>query len=160
MKKTRQPKTESETNDGLLDEADGRRLAQNELRESEERFRHLYNDTPVMLHSIDQSGRLISVSNYWLEVLGYGRSEVLGRKSTEFLTEASRRYAEEVVLPDYFKTGFCKDVPYRIATKSGKTIDVLLSATAERNDSGEIIRSLAVLTDVTERKRADRKSVV
>ncbi len=80
---------------------------------------------------------------------------MLGRKSTEFLTEASRRYAEEVVLPDYFKTGFCKDVPYRIATKSGKTIDVLLSATAERNDSGEIIRSLAVLTDVTERKRAE-----
>jgi len=131
-----------------------RKQIEEALRGSEERFRHLYNDTPVMLHSIDQEGRLVSVSDYWLEVLGYQRNEVLGRKSTEFLTEASLRYANEVVLPAFFKTGFCKDVPYQIVTKSGKILDVLLSATAELNDKGEVVRSLAVMTDVTERNRA------
>lgn len=132
-----------------------RKQMEEALRESEERFRHLYNDTPVMLHSIDQEGRLVSVSDYWLEVLGYERSEVIGRKSTEFLTEASRRFADEAVLPAYFTTGFCKDVPYQIVTKSGKIRDVLLSATAELNDTGEVVRSLAVMTDVTERKLAE-----
>jgi PAS domain S-box-containing protein len=132
-----------------------RKRMEEALRKSEERFRHLYYDTPAMLHSIDQEGRLVSVSDYWLEVLGYERNEVLGWKSTEFLTEASRRYADEVVLPAYFKTGFCKDVPYQIVTKSGKMLDVLLSATAELNDAGEIVRSLAIMTDVTERKRAE-----
>ncbi len=37
------------------------------LREREERYRILYNETPVMLHSIDRNWRLVSVSNYWLE---------------------------------------------------------------------------------------------
>jgi PAS domain S-box-containing protein len=139
----------------LVNDITARKRAEEALRESEERFRRLYSETPAMLHSIDQGGRLLSVSNHWLEVLGYERSEVIGRKSTEFLTEASRRYAEEVVLPAYFRTGLCKDVPYQFVTKGGATIDVLLSATAERDGCGEVIRSMAVMTDVTERKRAE-----
>ena len=42
------------------------------LRLREKRYRHLYSDTPVMLHSIDECGCLISVSNFWLEQMGYG----------------------------------------------------------------------------------------
>lgn len=140
---------------GLIQDITERKRMEEALRESEERFRRLYNDTPAMLHSIDQNGRLLSVSNYWLEVLGYERSEVLGRKSTEFLTEASLRYANETVLPEFFKTGFCKDISYQLLTKGGELIEVLLSATADRNDAGEIVRSMAVMTDVTERKRAE-----
>ena len=97
--------------------------------------RTLYENTPAMLHSLDRNGRLVSVSNYWLEKLGYKRREVIGRKFTEFLTEDSRRTAEEVVMPEYFRTGFGQDVPYQLVKKNGKLIDVLLSATAERGVS-------------------------
>ena len=126
-----------------------------ELRHSEERYRGLYNETPVMLHSIDHEGRLVSVSNYWLETLGYQRSEVLGRLSAEFLTEASRRYATEVVLPEFFRTGSCKEVPYQVVKKSGEVLDVLLSAIVERDSAQRVVRTLAVMVDVTERKRAE-----
>ena len=126
-----------------------------ELKQSEMRYRHLYLDTPVMLHSIDREGRLVSVSNYWLDTLGYEKSEVLGRSITEFHTEASRRYAEEVVIPEFFRTGSCKEVPYQFVKKNGEILDVLLSAIAERNDEGKVVRSLAVMVDVTDRKRAE-----
>ena len=139
----------------LVNDITARKKAEEELRQSEERFRRLYNDTPSMLHSIDHEGRLVSVSNYWLDTLGYERSEVLGRKSTEFLTAASRSYATEVVLPEFFRTGSCKDVPYQIVKKNGEILDVLLSAIAEQDSEGEIVRSLAVMVDVTESKRAE-----
>ncbi|MEM9165134.1 MAG: ATP-binding protein, partial [Cyanobacteria bacterium P01_F01_bin.4] len=126
------------------------------LRTSEQRYRMLYNQTPVMMHSIDRQGRLVSVSDYWLEKMGYTRAEVLYHKSTDFLTEASRQYALKVVLPEYFRTGYCREVPYQFVTKTGKIIDVLLSATAERDASGEVMRSLAVLIDVTERTAIER----
>ncbi len=125
------------------------------LAQSEARYRALAEQAPVIMHSIDRKGRIVSVSDLWLATLGYRREEVIGRRSTEFLTECSRRYATEVVLPAYMRTGICQDVAYQFVKRDGEVIDVLLSAVAERNSSGEILRSVAVLTDVTERKRAE-----
>jgi PAS domain S-box-containing protein len=132
-----------------------RQTAEKALRESEERYRSLYHHTPAMLHSIDTNGRLVSVSDYWIEVLGYDREEVIGRKLTDFFTESSRRYAEETVFPEFFKTGFCKDIPYQFIKKNGDIIDILLSAISDREVEGKPVRSLAVSIDVTERKRAE-----
>jgi PAS domain S-box-containing protein len=139
----------------LVNDITARKKAEEELRHSEERYRLLYNDTPVMLHSIDHDGRLVGVSNYWLETLGYARIEVLGRPLTEFLTPASRSYATEVVFPEFFRTGSCKEVPYQIVKKNGEMLDVNLSAIAERDSEGKVVRSLAVMVDVTERNRAE-----
>ncbi len=132
-----------------------RKEAEEALRNSEEQYRYLYHNTPAMLHSIDTEGRLVSVSDYWLEALGYDRDEVIGRRSTDFLSDSSRRHAQDVVLPDFFRNGFCRDVSYRFRKKNGETIDVLLSAIAERDGDGRVKRSLAVLVDVTELKRAE-----
>ena len=132
-----------------------RQTAEKALRESEARYRRLYHHTPAMLHSIDTKGRIVSVSDYWSEVMGYGRDEVIGRRLTSFFSEQSRRYAEETVFPEFFKTGFIKDIPYQFVNKEGRFIDVLLSAIADRDEEGKIIRTLAVSIDVTERKKAE-----
>ncbi len=132
-----------------------RRSAERALRSSEERFRSLYHHTPAMLHSIDPQGRLISVSGYWAEVMGYDRDEIIGRKLTDFFAPDSRKYAEATVIPEFFKTGFCQDIPYQFIKKNGEKIDVLLSAIADRDANGNIVRSLAVSIDVTQRNRAE-----
>jgi|GEM_PF-1576077 len=130
---------------------------ESQLKEKEALYRSIYKNTPAMLHSIDCYGKIVSVSEYWLKSLGYEREEVIGRKSTDFLTEASRLHAEHSALPEFFRTGKSKDVPYQIVTKDGRVRDVLLSAIAERNALGEIEHSLAVLVDVTERNQAERE---
>lgn len=132
-----------------------RKRAVDALEASKERYRSLYNHTPVMLHSIDAEGRLVSVSDYWLEKMGYTRAEVLGQRSSMFLTEASQVYAVEEVLPAFMRDGYCLDIPYQFVTRSGEVMDVLLSAISERNVQGQVERSLAVVIDVTERKKAE-----
>ena len=132
-----------------------RQSAEKALRESEVRYRRLYHHTPAMLHSIDTKGRIVSVSDYWSEVMGYRRGDVIGRRLTAFFSEESRRYAEEKVFPEFFKTGFIQDVPYQFIKKDGRAIDVLLSAIADRDEQGKIMRTLAVSIDVTERKQAE-----
>lgn len=132
-----------------------RKLFESALRESEKRYRSIYHNTPAMLHSVDAKGRLISVSDNWLEVMGYERQEVIGEKLTRFFTENSRNLAETTVFPAFFKTGICKDIPYQFIKKNGEIIDVMLSAIGDRDNKGNITRSLAVSIDVTERNRAE-----
>jgi PAS domain S-box-containing protein len=138
------------------DEIAKRKIFETALQESEKRYRSIYHNTPAMLHSVDRNVRLVSVSDNWLEVLGYGRDEVIGQKLTRFFTPESQRLAEESVFPQFFKTGFCKDIPYQFIKKNGDTIDVLLSAIGDRDSEGNIVRSLAVSIDVTERNRAEK----
>jgi diguanylate cyclase len=127
------------------------------LQEAHERLRAMYETTPAMLHSIDGQGRLLHVSDAWLARLGYLRDEVIGRLSSDFLTETSRRYARDEVLPAFFSTGRCDEVSYQMLTRDGETVDVLLSAILERDAQGHAGRSLAVIKDVTLRRRAERE---
>ncbi len=134
-----------------------RRTAEEELRRSVERHRSLYHKTPVMLHSLDSNGRVVSVSEYWLDIMGYDRLEILGHRFAEFLTDVSRRYLEEIVFPDVLKIGSCREVNCEVVKKNKDKMDVLLSIEAERNSAGEILRSLAVMIDITDRKRAQQE---
>ena len=132
-----------------------RKKSEDTLRKSEDRYRSLYIKTPAMLHSIDSDGRITEVSDYWLEVLGYERSEVIGRMSVDFLVEESKKYAKKVALPEFFKTGIAREVPYQFVKKSGEIVDILLSGIPQFVEDGSFLQSLAVLVDVTERNRAE-----
>ena len=128
-----------------------RKKAEKELRLSEERYRHIYHKTPVMLHSIDTEGKIIRVSDHWVEVMGYKRKEVIGKPITSFFTPESQKYAINVIFPQFFRTGFCKDIPYTYAKKNGEKMDIMLSGYGVRDENGNILRSLAVSVDVTEK---------
>lgn len=113
--------------------------------------------TPAMLHSIDEKGRLVSVSDAWLAKLGYTRDEVLGRLSSEFLTAESREHAVRNVLPEFFRLGHCENVQYQMVRKDGGVIDVLLSGVLASDPFGHGRISLAVITDITALKEAKRE---
>jgi len=118
---------------------------------------NLFDNVPAMMHSIDTTGVIVAVSQKWLDTLGYTRAEVIGRKSSDFLTEDSRRHAIETVLPAFFASGSCVDIPYRLVAKDGRLLDVLLSANCQRDAQGNIIGSIAVMQDITTQQLAERR---
>ncbi len=132
-----------------------RRRSELAMQQSEAKYRRLYNETPVLLHSVDRDGILVEVNDFWLKTLGYDRKEAIGRKFTDFYTQASKKYAEEIVQPAFFRDGIIDHISYQFVKKNGDIADVLLSATAERDVSGNVVRSQAVIQDITERKRME-----
>lgn len=122
------------------------------LEASETRFRNLYRRTPAIMHSIDPTGILTEVSDEWLRVLGYERDAVVGRKSSDFLSPASRAYAQDEVLPKFWAQGHIERVPYTFMSRDGHPIEIELSGILD-----ETRNSLAILENVTERNAAQRE---
>ncbi|MCF8041810.1 MAG: PAS domain S-box protein [Desulfarculaceae bacterium] len=119
------------------------------LSQAKDRQRELYLRTPAMLHSCGFQGRVVNVSDRWLEVLGYERHEVLGRLETEFFTEQSQRDYGEAHRLGFKQKGRLEDLPLTMVRKDGGLIQVLLSAVAEETSPGEPGGWLAVLRDIT-----------
>ena len=118
-------------------------------------LRRLYTKTPAMMHSIDATGSLRTVSDMWLARLRYRREDVIGRPSTDFLTAESAQRAREEILPEFWKTGVCNEVPYTFIAADGERVDVELSAILETSGSEAV--TLAFLHDVSQRNRAMRR---
>jgi len=76
-----------------------RKLAEAELRKSEERYRDLYDEAPVGYMELDAEGRISRINRRELEVLGYSAEEVLGRPMWDFVVEEEARRSSRRNLP-------------------------------------------------------------
>ncbi|HLF12379.1 MAG TPA: sigma 54-interacting transcriptional regulator [Gammaproteobacteria bacterium] len=123
----------------------------------EQHYRELYRATPAMLHTVDSGGRIVHVSDRWLEKLGYRREEVLGRMITDFWGEESRATLDDGRLQDVIAHGELENEPRLYVTKSGEIVEVVVSATADRDASGKVSALMVASKDVTERNRAERQ---
>ena len=101
---------------------------------------------PFPAHSIGRDCKLVAVSQPWCELLGYPASDVLGRRSVDFLTDASRQKAAEVYLPEFWKTGWLNRVEYTMVTASGAELPIFLSAIAKFDSEGSPVSSLAIIS--------------
>jgi PAS domain S-box-containing protein len=127
------------------------------LRRSEKRYRSLYLHTPGLLCTLGPDGRLVEVNERWLESMGFGPEEVVGRRLSSFMAPECRRRAETEVLPRFFAGGNVHDVPFRFVKKDGEVLDVLFTAVEQPGKEGGTELYLAALTDVTEQMRAERQ---
>lgn len=121
-----------------------------ELEHNRQRLRALYESTPALMHSVDAAGRLLSVSDRWLERLGYKRQQVIGRPMDDFMTPSSARQAREVYRPALWRDGHAGDCPVQLICADGSLRDVLISAVAEYTPEGRPLRALALVDDITE----------
>ncbi|MFN9726573.1 diguanylate cyclase domain-containing protein [Acidovorax sp.] len=128
------------------------------LSASEERLRTLYTQTPAMLHSLSDDGRVIDVSQQWLSTLGFARGEVQGRPITDFFTPDSTQVFLRWANPRRTWAGSSTLEGLQMVKSDGGVIDVVLSAIWELDAQGQVVRQLAVVEDVTEKKRLAERS--
>lgn len=126
------------------------------LERSLKKYRNIYNKAPVMMHSINNKLEIISVSDFWLDKMGYERNEVIGKTPIDFMTEDSMP-SVATNLKELFQKGEARNVEYRYIKKSGEVMDVLLSAVSEYDEEGNFERSITGMLDVTDLKAAERK---
>ncbi len=131
-----------------------RERAERVLRESEEKFRNLAEQSPNMIF-INSHGRLVYVNRQCEPVTGYTREELY---DPEFdILELIAPEHREVVIASYRRHAAGQDVkPYEYAlwTKTGKKIHVILTSKLITYDGRTAM--LGIATDISTRKRTER----
>jgi len=123
---------------------------------SESKYRQLYRSTPAMLHTVDADGFIVTVTDHWLQKMGYRREEVVGKPILDFYSEAERRRFAGGRLRDVISGGEFLNEPRQMVTRDGAVLDLLMSAISDRDEAGKVRRMLVASKDVTERNRAER----
>lgn len=122
---------------------------------SDLKYRQLYRSTPAMLHTIDADGCIVTVTDHWLQKMGYTRDEVVGRSILDFYSEAdTHRRADH--LQALIAGGEFSNEERQLVTSDGQLMDVVMSAISERDEAGQVYRMLVASKDVTERNEAER----
>ncbi len=138
---------------GALQDVTGHHHAAVELEHSRQRLRALYESTPALMHSVDAAGNVLSVSDRWLERLGYRREQVIGRAMDDFMTPESAQQLREIYRPMLWREGHADDCPVQMIRADGRLRDVLISGVAEYDAEGRPLRALALVHDITEELR-------
>jgi len=120
------------------------------------KYRDLYRLTPAMLHTVDADGNIVTVTDHWLQKLGYRRDEVVGRPTTDFFSESDRKRYAEGRLQELLSQGDFKNEERQVVTKDGRILDLVVSAISHRDTTGKVDRMLVASKDITERLRAER----
>jgi PAS domain S-box-containing protein len=142
----------------LGDEIGRRKRTEQELRESESRYRTLYNRTPVALQSVDATGILIDINDTWTEMFGYPRDEALGRSPAAFMTaESAARYEALSWSDPRVNRGQALSIDCQFVARSGQTFDGRISGRGEFDADGRFLRSWSAIADISAEKRAARE---
>jgi PAS domain S-box-containing protein len=124
------------------------------LRESEERFRELFDDAPTGYHELDAEGRISRVNRTELQMLGYTEAEMLGRHIADFAVNPAEVAASlREKLTGRIPPGHFFERQY--LHKDGTRLDVLLSDKLIRNKEGRIVGLRSSVQDNTARKHQE-----
>ena len=140
--------------EGTAQDITKRKLVENALRESEERYRELFENSRDAIYVHDLNGRYTSVNRAAEELSGFSRDEIIGRHYSNFIAPNYLREARE---------SFCRklDVPVettyeaQVICKDGSRKAVEVSSRMMYRN-GEPIGIQGTVRDITERKRAQR----
>jgi PAS domain S-box-containing protein len=132
-----------------------RKRAEEALRESEERYRLIVETANEGIWVTDGERRTILVNQRMADMLGYTADELQGRIPGEFLHAGQ----EPVVLKarQALAVGTATQYEFRFRRKDGSDLWVVSGATPVRDNEGRLIKTISMLTDITERKRAEQE---
>lgn len=131
-----------------------RKRAAEDLRESEMRFKLLYERAPLSYQSLDVNGNFIDVNQTWLHTLGYTKEEVIGRNFGDFLPPDWVDHFKEH-FPRFKAVGEILGVEFEMVKKDGSTMLVSFHGRICRDIQGHFQQTHCIFQDITERRRAE-----
>ena len=124
-----------------------------ELRESEQRYRTIFEDSRNAIFMSSGDGKVVDVNQAALELFRFTRDEAIGSDiGDRFVDPADRvSFREEID-----RTGSVREFEVGLRNLDGARIDCLLTATRQLDAEGNSLGVRGIIHDITERKQAEQ----
>jgi PAS domain S-box-containing protein len=134
-----------------------RKQAEDALRESEQRFRAIFDGAPVGISLIDREGRYVAVNRVRQEMLGYTEAELMGRRYQDLTYPEDVAYDEQVNREAREQGQDRYQIEKRFLRKDGTVAWTRITIATVRDENGELDYSISIAEDITELKRVEEE---
>jgi len=139
-------------NQGILVDITARKLAEEELRKSEEKFRRIVETAGEGFLLMDENLRIVDVNEAYCKLLGYSREEIIGKTPLDLASEEFKQFMQSnrinILAREYRK------LEGTLIARNGRQVPILIHGSTLRDDRGDVIGNMAFVTDMTEHKKA------
>lgn len=132
--------------------------AKQALQESEQKYRHLVENIPDTIYSIDASLKVAAINIPASEFYGFTADEVIGRDFSEFIHPDDR----DRMIRSFFEAvtthrEWTRGMQFRVISKDGAIHWVELNSHMQFDENGNFRREEGVLRDISDRKKAEHE---
>ncbi|HJW71987.1 MAG TPA: CHASE domain-containing protein [Geothrix sp.] len=124
------------------------------LKESEARFHQLVEVMDEGMWVLDAQGCTTFVNPRMAEMLGYTPEEMVGHSLFEFMDAEEVPFAQNNMA--IRREGISSQHDFRLRKKDGSDLWVIVSGTPIKDEQGNTVSILGMLTDITQRRQEER----
>ncbi|WP_158265498.1 response regulator [Blastopirellula marina] len=142
---------------GLSEDITGRKLAETQLRDSEERFRGTFENAAVGMAHSNPDGPFLRVNQKFCDTIGYTKQELLHRSFHDITHPQDKSGALERFhslirgeLESYSEEK-------RLVCKDGTFVWIHVFVSLQRDSRGQSLHTIHVIEDISERKRLEEE---
>jgi len=139
-------------NQGILVDITERKLAEDALRKSEEKFRRIVETAAEGFILMDEDLVIFEVNDAYCRMLGNSRQEIIGKRPFDLATDEFRQFM--VGNKDHILAQEYREFEGSVVAKDGRHVPILVHGNTLRDDQGNVIGNMAFITDMTEHKKA------
>jgi diguanylate cyclase (GGDEF)-like protein/PAS domain S-box-containing protein len=132
-----------------------RKQAEEELRQSEEKYRDILENMQESYYELDLAGNLIFVNNTVCRNIGYSKDELIGMNYQQYTEKEELQRVFQVYSQVYLTGKPLDEFGWRITRKDGTKMYIEGSIALKKDSEGKTIGFKGLHHDITERKRME-----
>jgi len=141
----------------ILRDITERKRAEENLRQSEARFRSIYEQAAVGIEQVSCDGHLLMVNAALCRMLGYEQNELLGKKTEEITHPDDHERELELYKAMLRKHEHSYEIEKRYLHRDGSVVWVNVTSSLVNDSAGAPVCRISVIQNVTERKRTEEQ---